>query len=103
MTGTKLSAAPRCADHARTLREHASDTVRSQSLHWAPDARSAECGEVVRVKASSVRSGYDPCPACRAEGYTAPPAVGHPMVLLPHRRTPGGQRPGPRARSGLDL
>ncbi|WP_318212939.1 hypothetical protein [Streptomyces sp. SJL17-1] len=26
-------------------------------------------GEVVRVKASSVRSGYDPCPICRAEGY----------------------------------
>lgn len=31
--------------------------------------RHTACGEEVRVKASSVRTGYDPCPVCRAEGY----------------------------------
>ncbi len=39
----------------------------SAAAPWS--CRHAACGEVVRVKASSVRSGYDPCPVCRAEGY----------------------------------
>ncbi|MFD8643358.1 hypothetical protein ACFV14_24045 [Streptomyces zaomyceticus] len=39
----------------------------SAAAPW--NCRHAACGEVVRVKASSVRSGYDPCPVCRAEGY----------------------------------
>lgn len=39
----------------------------SAAAPWS--CRHAACGEVVRVKASSIRSGYDPCPVCRAVGY----------------------------------
>ncbi|MEX0172139.1 hypothetical protein [Streptomyces sp. LMG1-1-1.1] len=39
----------------------------SASTPWS--CRHSVCGEVVRVKASSVRSGYEPCLVCRAEGY----------------------------------
>ena len=39
----------------------------SASAPW--HCRHMTCGEEVRVKASSVRQGYDPCPRCRAEGY----------------------------------
>lgn len=39
----------------------------SASAPW--HCRHVACGEEVRVKASSVRQGYDPCLRCRAEGY----------------------------------
>ncbi|MFB7448979.1 BTAD domain-containing putative transcriptional regulator [Streptomyces sp. NPDC056194] len=45
----------------------------SAAALWS--CRHAACGGVVRVKASSVRSGYDPCPVCRAVGYKQRAAV----------------------------
>ncbi|MCX4966172.1 hypothetical protein OHA98_15255 [Streptomyces sp. NBC_00654] len=51
------------------MREAGYEPLEPNLLAGTPwNCRHAACGEVVRVKASSVRSGYDLCPLCRAVG-----------------------------------